>query len=156
MENHLMKLFDARTDFLLPHHYRAIGKWIFWLSVPAVLLITSSLMIAFDLEFAFWDEWGLYLMHLPLSIGLYLVLFSKEKNEDEFYLNLRLRSIARGVILIVVAVALLPFYSNLFGLVVGRAIVLPDIGGNMAVCTLLLVYANGAYFYNKLVATKDD
>ena len=96
------------------------------------------------------------MMHVPLSIGLYLILFSKERDEDEFFLNLRLRSIARGVVMIVTAMVLLPFYSNVFRLFTNADVALPDVGGNMAVCTLLLAYANAAYFYNKSATAQDD
>ena len=155
MENHFMKSFSAQVDFLLPHRYRIIGMLVCFLSVPGVSLIFFLVRKIFGVSMAFWSEWGLYLIHVPLSLGLYLILFSEEKNEDEFYLSLRLRSIARGVIVTVSAMALLPFYANLPALIVERNITLPDVGGNMAVCTLLLVYANVAYAYNKS-SVKDD
>ena len=156
MWNPLRDSFSTDRNILLPHCFRKIGMLIFFLGIPAVLLLTSLFVLLFNISFAFWDEWGLYLMHVPLSFGLYLVLFSEEKNEDEFYLSLRLRSIASGVIAIVSAMALLPFYMNVLWLIIGRDTALPDIGGNMAVCTLLLAYANGAYLYNKSLIEKDD
>ena len=126
------------------------------MAIPVVLLLNSALLLLFDLDSTYWDEWGLYMMHVPLSIGLYLILFSKERDEDEFFLNLRLRSIARGVVMIVTAMVLLPFYSNVFRLFTNADVALPDVGGNMAVCTLLLAYANAAYFYNKSATAQDD
>ena len=150
------KNLGAQVDFLLEHRCRKLGKIVLALAIPAMLLFHLLAVHIFGVDSTYWDEWGLYLIHAPLSLGLYFILFSKEKDEDEFYLSLRLRSIARGVILVFLAVALLPFCFNLIGLATGRSLSLPDVGGNMAVCTLLLTYANGAYFYNKLSLKRDD
>ena len=150
------KNLGAQVDFLLDRHYRRLGKVVLVLTIPAVLLFHWLAVHTVGANSAYWDEWGLYLIHTSLSLGLYLILFSKEKNEDEFYLSLRLRSIARGVIMVFSAVALLPFFFNLVGLVIGRSFALPNVGGNMAVCTLLLFYANMAYLYNKSQIAKDD
>lgn len=154
--NPFKKNLDVDENFLLAHRYRRLGVWICILTFPAVLPLNSVLLLAFDLDTAYWDEWGLYMIHVPLSLGLYLILFSREKQEDELYLNLRLRSLAYGVYSTVVAVALLPVFASLSSLVAGRGIVLPDLGGNMAVCTLLLIVANLAYFYNKFRIARDD
>ena len=156
MTNPFKKSLSFERDSLLPHRYRKIGIWTCGLGVPLVLLINSLLLITLDLDPDYWDEWGLYLMHVPLSVGLYWILFAEEKNEDEFYLSLRLRAIARGVMMIVVTMAMLPVYGSLGSLIIGWGIVLPDIGGNMAVCTLLLATANFAYFYNKSRMATDD
>lgn len=150
------KKLDFDENFLLAHRYRHLGIWVCILGVPAVLLLNSVLLLLFDLNPAYWDEWGLYMMHVPLSLGLYLILFSQEKQEDELYLNLRLRSIAYSVYAIVVSVALLPVFASLSSSIRGGGTVLPDIGGNMAVCTLLLAVANFAYVYNKSRVTIDD
>ena len=156
MMNPFEEYFRSDKDFLLHPRYRRVGMWTCMLAIPAALLLNSLLRLLADLNTTFWDEWGLYMMHLPLSIGLYLMLFSQEKNEDEFYLSLRLRAIARGVIMIVSAVALLPVFANLHSFIIEREIMLPDVGGNMAVCTLLLVYANFAYAYSKSRIAQDD
>ena len=149
MTSPFKKSLSFERDSLLPHRYRKIGIWTCGLGVPVVLLINSLLLITLDLDPRYWDEWGLYLIHVPLSVGLYWILFAEEKNEDEFYLSLRLRAIARGVMMIIVAIAMLPVIASVRSLIIGREIVLPDAGGNMAVCTLLLIYANAAYFFNK-------
>lgn len=154
--NILKKVFGFEADSLLPRRYRIIGIWMCVLVIPEAFLIDFLLREAFDLNSSYWNEWGLYILHLPLSVGLYFILFSKEKNEDELYLGLRLQSITRGVMMIVVAIALLPVCSNLGSLIIGRAVTLPDVGSNMAVCTLLLIYANGAYLVNKFRLTTDD
>ena len=154
--NPFEEYFRSDKDFLLHPRYRRVGMWICLLAIPTVVVIDRVLRLAFNLGFKYWIEWGLYMMHLPLSIGLYLMLFSQEKNEDEFYLSLRLRAIARGVIMIVSAVALLPVFANLHSFIIEREIMLPDVGGNMAVCTLLLVYANFAYAYSKSRIAQDD
>ena len=154
--NPFKKKLDVDKSFLPAHRYRHLGIWICILAIPAVLLLNSLLLLAFNLDPTYWDEWGLYMMHVPLSLGLYLILFSQERQEDELYLNLRLRSLAYSVHSIVVAVALLPVFAGLSSLVAGKSIVLPDVGGNMAVCTLLLVVANFAYFYNKSRIARDD
>ncbi len=156
--NLFKKSLSFEKDSLLAHRYRRLGLWICILAIPAGLLIKSLLLITLNLDSHYWDEWGLYTMHLPLSLGLYLILFSEERQEDEFYLSLRLHAVARGVIMIVTAEALLPVFANLSNLVVRREaiLILPDVGGNMAVCTLLLFYANLAYAYNKHRTAKDD
>ena len=106
-------------------------------------------ILALGIDIELLDEFGLFIIHLPLSLGLYLILFSKEKNEDEFYLSLRLKSISRGVVILIIAIAMLPLLSNIFNLIVGENIALPDVGGNLAFFTLLLIYSNLVYWYNK-------
>ncbi|MGB3777387.1 MAG: hypothetical protein WA960_03445 [Tunicatimonas sp.] len=156
MMNPFKKNLDVDEKFLLAHRYRRVGVWICILGVPTVLLVVSVIMVALDLSIEFWREWGMYFINLPICVGLYLILFSQEKEEDELYLNLRLRSLAYSVYSIVVTIALLPVFASLGSLVIGRGIVLPDLGGNMAVCTLLLLAANFAYFHNKSRIIQND
>ncbi len=154
--NPFKKNLDVDENFLLAHRYRRIGVWVCILGIPVVLFLVFAVMIVLDLSIDFWKEWGLYFIHLQLSLGLYLILFSREKEEDELYLNLRLRSLAYSVYSIVVTVALLPVFASLSSLIRGGGIMLPDVGGNMAVCTLLLIVANFAYFHNKSRIAQDD
>jgi hypothetical protein len=154
--NPFKKSLDVDGSFLLAHRYRRVGVGVCILGIPMVLLLNSALLLVFNLDPAYWDEWGLYMMHAPVSLGLYLILFSQEKQEDELYLNLRLRSLAYGVHAIIVTVALLPVFASLSSLVRGGGIILPDVGGNMAVCTLLLIVANFAYYLNKQRIARDD
>lgn len=74
--NPFKKKLDVDNNFLLAHHYRRWGVWICILAIPAALLLNSALLLVFNLDPAYWDEWGLYMMHVPLSLGLYLILFS--------------------------------------------------------------------------------
>lgn len=143
-----MKTLRIETDYLLAPKYRKVGKLVCifgWLVI--VPFTVEILALGIDIELL--DEFGLFIIHLPLSLGLYLILFSKEKNEDEFYLSLRLKSISRWVVILIIAIAMLPLLSNIFNLIVGENIALPDVGGNLAVCTLLLIYSNLVYWYNK-------
>ena len=156
MTNPFEEYFRSDKDFLLHHRYRRVGMWVCLLAIPAVVVLDRVLRLVFNLGSEYWIEWGLYMMHVPLGVGLYLILFSQEKQEDEFYLNLRLRSVAKGVVMIVTAIALLPIYNIIGSLIIGRDIVLPDIGGNMAVCTLLLVYTNAVYAYAKYRMASND
>ena len=156
MTNPFEEYFRSGKDFLLHHRYRRVGMWICLLAIPAVVVLNRVLRLVFNLGSEYWIEWGLYMMHLPLSLGLYLILFSEEKQEDEFYLSLRLRAVARGVVMVVTATALLPVIASIRSLFLGGEAMLPDVGGNMAVCTVLLIYANAAYFYNKSRMVIDD
>ena len=156
MMNPFEAYFRSDKDFLLPPRYRRIGICICILAIPIVIVFDRVLRLVLNLGSEYWIEWGLYMIHIPWGVGLYLILFSQEKQEDEFYLNLRLRSVAKGVVMIVTAIALLPIYSIIGSLIVGRDIVLPDIGGNMAVCTLLLVYTNAVYAYAKYRMANND
>jgi len=143
-----MKTLRIETDYLLAPKYRKVGKLVCifgWLVI--VPFTVGILALGIDIELL--DEFGLFIIHLPLSLGLYLILFSKEKNEDEFYLSLRLKSISRGVVILIIAIAMLPLLSNIFNLIVGENIALPDVGGNLAFFTLLLIYSNLVYWYNK-------
>ena len=136
-----MKTLEIETDYLLAPKYRKVGKLVCifgWLVV--VLLMQGLLFLGVDRELL--DEFGLFMLHLPLSLGLYFILFAKEKKEDEFYLSLRLKSISRGVVLLMITASMLPVLSNIQNLIVGGDIALPDVGGNLAVCTLLLIYSN--------------
>ncbi|MGB3849876.1 MAG: hypothetical protein WA958_07895 [Tunicatimonas sp.] len=143
-------------DSLLPHYYRSIGIGVCLLIIPEAFLFDALLQAVFNLESSDQDQWGLYTVHLLLTVGLYFILFSREKSEDEFYLDLRLRAVTRGVMMIVVAMVMMPVFANLSSLFIGRELVLPDVGGNMAVCTLLLFYANIAYFFSKFRMVIDD
>lgn len=154
--NPFKKNLDVDESFLLAHRYRRVGMGVCILGIPVILLINRMFLSVFNFDPTYWDEWGLYMMHIPLSLGLYLILFSREKQEDELYLNLRLRSLAYGVHAIIVTVALLPVLASLSNLFRGGGIILPDVGGNMAVCTLLLIVANFAYYLNKQRIARDD
>jgi hypothetical protein len=143
-----MKTLRIETDYLLAPKYRKVGKLVCVLGWLVIVLIARGLLsLGFDRELL--DEFISYFLHLPFSLGLYFILFAKEKKEDEFYLSLRLKSISRGVVLLVLSTAMLPVLSNLHNLIIGENIALPDVGGNLAVCTLLLIYSNIVYWYNK-------
>ena len=78
MENNLTKSLSAHVDFLLPHRYRKIGKLVLILSIPGLLLLNTLLMRILNLDLAYWNS---YLLHVPLSLGLYLILFSKKRTK---------------------------------------------------------------------------
>ena len=94
-----MKDLEKIEIFLLSTSYKRLGLWVIMLGLPVVLLLATLLVFTLpDGIFpGFWDEWGLFLLHIPLSAGMYLILFSKEKEEDEMYQMLRLKALMHGV-----------------------------------------------------------
>ena len=153
-----MKSLSEIQNFLLPHSYHRYGLMILITGVPIVLLMMTVIVFNIDEpEFkSFWDYWGGYLLHAPLSLGLFWMLFAKEKEEDEMYLMLRLKATFHGIRFIFIAILFLPGLSMVWAWYQHRPIELPDIGGNLAVVTLLLAYAYGAYWWMKKKQEQDE
>jgi hypothetical protein len=122
-----------KTKFLLPNRCKSIG-WVIFL--PAFVLMIFNLhygftfkildyeasgvkKISFDNGFLFTiqfnnftDEVGGFL----LIIGLLMIAFSKEKNEDERILKLRLESLLWAVLVnsVFLILSIIFFYDGLF------------------------------------------
>lgn len=146
------------NNFLLPYSYRKRGLYLIFLGIPAVLLLFTTIVFQVNSpEFkSYWDHFGGYLLHLPLSIGLFWLLFAIEKEEDEMYQNLRMKATFHGIRFIFIAILFLPAFSLLRSLLTDTPLRLPDIGGNMAVVTLMLTYANASYYIMKRKLKKDE
>lgn len=105
------------TKILLPHKYQLIG-WILFLPFASLLFAENYLSFGFSwLEFEFAREDGFFgsskenftneLALVGVFISLFLIAFSREKEEDEYIQKLRLDSL------------LLACYVNTFILILG-------------------------------------
>lgn len=105
------------TKILLSHRYQLIG-WILFLPFSTLLFAENYLSFSFSwLEFEFSREDGLFgnpmenftneLALIGVFISLFLIAFSREKEEDEYIQKLRLDSL------------LLACYVNTFILILG-------------------------------------
>lgn len=121
------------TRFLLPHYAKAWG-WL--IAIPAFVIMIIFLQFGYEfpfLEYAskgsdkilfdsgwlfdirsnnFTDEIG----GILLIVGLLLIAFSKEKDEDERIARIRLESLLWATLVnsVVIAVCILLFYNELF------------------------------------------
>ena len=153
-----MKSFVEIEKFLLPNRYKKYGRRVLVLGIPVVLSIFSLVVFQIDSRvfIEYWDEFGGYLLHIPLSLGLFWILFSHEKEEDEMYHLIRLKAMFHGIRFIFVAILMLPGFALVNNLITGDPVSMPNIGGNLAVVTLMLVYANGSYWYMKRKLHQDE
>jgi hypothetical protein len=153
-----MKNLDQIESFLLTPSYRKWG-WILLIGgIPLVLLIFTAVVMtgAMDRFSAFWSGWGLFFLHVPLSIGLFFLLFSKETNEDEMFLALRFKAMMHGIRFTFAAMLLFPLMTWVSTIWTGQPYHFPEVGGNLAVVTLLLLYSNATYGYFKYQLAKDE
>ncbi|WP_111669929.1 hypothetical protein [Algoriphagus litoralis] len=109
------------TKILLPHRFQKIG-WLLFLPFAALLFITNYFNFRLEwLSFEFSNSLGkifddfepfeknftLEFALIGVFVTLFLIAFSKEKDEDEYIQKLRLDSL------------LVAFYTNTFILVIG-------------------------------------
>jgi hypothetical protein len=135
---------------LLPNRYKKIGIWVLIAGLPVAAGIISVLTatgIIVDSK-SFFDEWNQAIVYYPVIIGLAFLNFSEEKLEDEMVQHLRCKAFVSGVYFLVIALLLLPFYSNMYTLLVNESIKMPDVGGMLGALTLLLVYIYASFKYN--------
>ncbi|HEX8278283.1 MAG TPA: hypothetical protein VF540_06290 [Segetibacter sp.] len=121
------------TKFLLPNRLKSVG-WI--IATPALVLMILSLQFGFTFSFLDFAVKGLknisfdnsFLFNIQfnnftdevggvlLIIGLLLITFSKEKDEDEMILKLRLESLLWAVFInsVLIILSIILFYSQLF------------------------------------------
>lgn len=153
-----MKNLDHIESFLLTPSYRKWG-WVLLIGgLPLVLLVFTLVVMLGAIEnfSAFWSAWGLFFLHVPLSVGLFFLLFSKEKEEDEMYLALRFKAMMHGIRFTFAAMLFLPLLAWISAIWKGIPYHLPEVGGNLAVVTLLLLYSNATYGYFKYQLAKDE
>ncbi|MCP2045706.1 hypothetical protein [Pontibacter sp. HSC-36F09] len=134
---------------LLPYRYKRYGLWVLITGIPIVTLLTFAL-ISLGLiprNDAFFDEWSKPIIYYPIIIGLALLNFSKEKEEDEMVQHVRYQSFMTGVLYLIVGLLMLPLFTNIVRLLEGRAIGMPDVGGMLGALALLLFYT---YIYLRI------
>ena len=153
-----MNRLDQIEKFLLPHGYRRNGFMLIALGLPVILLMMTTLVInkESDVVMSYWKEWSGYLLHIPISLGLFWILFAAEQQEDEMFLSMRLKATFHGIRFAFIAVLFLPVISLISFWVFGNELKTIDVGGNLAVVSLLLLYANISYWYLKMKASKDE
>jgi hypothetical protein len=121
------------TKFLLPNRLKSVG-WI--IAIPAFILMILNLQFGFTFPFLDYAVKGLknisfdngFLFNIQynnftdevggvlLIIGLLLITFSKEKDEDEMISKLRLESLLWAVFInsVLIILSIILFYSGLF------------------------------------------
>lgn len=122
-----------QTKFLLPNKLKYVG-WI--ITIPAFVLMLLNLQCGFTFYFLDYTVKGLHKISfdngllfniqfnnftdeigsLLLIIGLLLIAFSKEKDEDERISQLRLESLLWAVFInsVFIILSIILFYSELF------------------------------------------
>ena len=149
-----MKHFGSIDKYLLPAKYKKTG-WILLAISPLIWIVIYPTIFMIGMDYSsqdfsgFWDQYGLILVHLPISISLYIILMAREKEEDEMYARIRMEAIIHGLRFIVSGVFAVALLGLLLWFVFGIEYGIGAIGGEMAVISLFLVYANGSYFLLK-------
>lgn len=135
---------------LLPYKYKKYGFWTLIGGLPivaaAIYLLVSTGIIT-DSE-PFFDEWNNALVYYPVIVGLALLVFSEEKQEDEMVQNLRYKAFVSGVFFLIMAILWLPLFSIVVATIRGRSIGMPDSGGMFGALFLLLIYTYASFKYN--------
>jgi hypothetical protein len=136
---------------LMSYKWRRIGVALLILGTPVAF---GSLMALKSQGIAVPSEWFASIFHYPISIGLIILTFSREKIEDEMVQLIRYQSFMRGVKILAIALLLLPFFTNLFRWMQGKPYGLADLGGMLAVLNLLLGYIFLIFRINLFLARK--
>lgn len=135
---------------LLPYTYKKYGFWILILGLPivaAIVYLFKSTGMIIDSR-SFFDEWNDTLVYYPIIIGMALLVFSEEKQEDEMVQSLRYKAFVSGVFFLVIALLFLPVFSIIVDSVRGRSLGMPDVGGMLGTLFLLLLYTYISFKYN--------
>jgi hypothetical protein len=136
---------------LLPYKYKRYGLWVLIIGIPAMVLLSMTLIglgIVTDTK-NFFAELSKPIIYYPIIIGLGLLNFSEEKEEDEMVQYVRYQAFMTGVLYLIVGLLMLPLFTNIVRLLEGRAIGMPDVGGMWGALALLLFYTYG-YFRVRL------
>lgn len=135
---------------LLPNKYKKIGIWILVAGLPVaagIIFVLVKTGVISEPK-SFFDDWNYPLVYYPIIIGLAILNFSEEKQEDEMVQYMRYKAFVSGVYFLVIALLLLPFYSNIYTLLVNKSMGMPDVGGMFGALSLLLVYIYISFKYN--------
>ncbi|WP_299825865.1 hypothetical protein [uncultured Pontibacter sp.] len=135
---------------LLPYKYKQTGKWVLIAGLPVVagivyLLKTTGLITN---SISFFDKWNDAMVYYPIIIGMALLVFSEEKQEDEMVQNLRYKAFVSGVFFLIMAILWLPVFGSIMALIRGKSIGMPDAGGMLGALFLLLLYTYLSFKYN--------
>ena len=153
-----MKDLTNVKNWLLPMSYRKYGVYLIAAGIPLVIFVFTFIVVQSekDMGSRMWDLFGSYFLHVPLSLGLFWMLFSAEQEEDELFTELRLKAAFHAIRFTFIAILFLPGLALLKSWYTGEVFEMPEIGGNLAVVTLLLFYANVSYWYMKSQVEKDE
>ncbi|MEJ8803626.1 hypothetical protein [Pontibacter sp. H249] len=135
---------------LLPCKYKYAGKWVLIAGLPvvaAIVYLFKSTGVITDSR-SFFDEWNDALVYYPIIIGMALLVFSEEKQEDEMVQNLRYKAFVSGVFFLIMAILWLPVFGSIMALIRGKSIGMPDAGGMLGALFLLLLYTYLSFKYN--------
>lgn len=134
---------------LLPYRYKRYGLWVLMAGIPTLTLLTFAL-ISIELiprSDAFFDEWSHPIVYYPIIIGLALLNFSEEKEEDEMVQHVRYQAFMTGVFYLIVGLLMLPLFTNVVRLLEGKTSGMPDVGGMWGALALLLFYTYASFKY---------
>ena len=142
---------------LLPHSFKKVGYIVLILVLPLTFSMAYLLKKVYGplVYKEFFNEWFLFTVHYLIAIGLSLIVFSKEKQEDEMIHSLRFKSFVYGAYIFVVACLFFPILSNLGNILKGQPLVLKDLGGvgiaslNMLLLCVLIVFRLRIYLEKK-------
>lgn len=134
---------------LLPNRFKRYGLWVLIAGMPALTLLTFALLSIglIPRSDAFFDEWSHPIVYYPIIIGLALLNFSEEREEDEMVQHLRYQAFMLGVFYLIVGLLMLPLFTNIIRLLEGRAIGMPDVNGMLGTLALLLTYTYISFRY---------
>ena len=98
--------------FLLPYRFQIAGRVIAIIGVLAWIVSIVLTINHHDMDTIQYFRWHLYSL-LILFVGLYLIGFSREKQEDEFTLHLRTSSALTAMLVIFGLKIVLAFVSGI-------------------------------------------
>ncbi|MDO4823556.1 MAG: hypothetical protein Q4A08_05255 [Bacteroidales bacterium] len=154
-----LKQYFMKKSFLFPHWCQKTGWWIL-----ATLVICIILVLAFDnvIELSDWIEAALFSTPSFLSLALFLICLSQEKQEDEYIAHIRTRSVFT-IVIIIFLISLADFPVRIIG---GRMFSVSQMGTyymyssyfkSPIILTLLyLLIFKGTLFANKIKARNYD
>ncbi len=139
----------------LSNHYRKYGVAMLVLALPIWMVMIWSVRENWP-EFykLYLEQWSLEVFHYPITIGLALLVFSKDKVEDEMVQLLRLKSFVHGVYLMIVLSLSWPLLSNLSSFVQGRDLIPKTLGGLSTTTNFLLFYVYCSFRVRKYLEKK--
>ncbi|NDK56789.1 hypothetical protein [Pontibacter fetidus] len=135
---------------LLPYRYKKYGVWVLIAGLPVVGALVYMLVktgVVSDTR-SFFDAWNETMVYYPIITGMALLVFSKEKQEDEMVQHLRYKAFVSGVFFLVMAILWLPVFSIIVAAVSGNSVKTPDVGGMLGALLLLLLYTYISFKYN--------